>query len=176
MILKENFCPHLLLLVDLQSLFLYEQAEVEYSNSRKLTVQLALLIKNQIKQYTVEKTQIKITKQVIKKEKQDRCHTSLDQLRNNLSEKSKRSLDVSIQKGVSDWLTALPISDFGFELSKQHFWDATRSWYRWSIENLPTKFPCGSRFSIQHCMSCKKGGFVFIRHNYLRDLTANLLS
>ena len=68
MILKENFCPHLLLLVDLQSLFLYEQAEVEHSNSRKLTVQLALLIKNQIKQYTVEKTQIKITKQVIKKE------------------------------------------------------------------------------------------------------------
>ena len=40
----------------------YEHAEVEHSNSRKLTAQLAPLIKNQIKQYTVDKTQIKITK------------------------------------------------------------------------------------------------------------------
>ena len=130
------------------------------------------LIKNQIKQYTVDKTQIKITKQVIKKEKQDRCHSNLDQLRNNLSEKSKRLFDVSIEKGVSNWLTALPTSDFGFELSKQHFWDA----YGWSIAHLPTTCPCGSRFTVQHCMSCKKGGFVSIRHNDLRDLTANMLS
>ena len=35
-----------------------------------------------------------------------------------------RLVDVSIEKGVSNWLTALLISDFGFELSKQHFWDA----------------------------------------------------
>ena len=79
------------------------------------------MIKNQIKQCTVDKTQIKITKLVKKKKSKI---TSLDQLRNNLSEKSKRLLDVSIEKGVSNWLTALPISDFGFELSIQHFWDA----------------------------------------------------
>ena len=57
----------------------YEQAEVEHNNSRKLTAQLAPLIKNLIKQYTVNKTQIKTIKQVKKKEKQDRCHSSLDQ-------------------------------------------------------------------------------------------------
>ena len=49
-----------------------EQAEVEHISSRKLTAQLETLIKNQIKQFTVDKTQMKITKQVIKKEKQDR--------------------------------------------------------------------------------------------------------
>ena len=27
----------------------------------------------------------------------------------------------------------------------------------------------------QHAMSCKKGGFIMIIHNDLRDLTANLL-
>ena len=107
----------------------YEQAALKYSNSRKLIAQLAPLIKNQIKQYTVDKTQIKITKQFIKKEKQDRCQTSLDHLRNNLSEKSKRLLDVSIEKGASNCLTALPISDFGFELSKRNFWDAIRLRY-----------------------------------------------
>ena len=30
--------------------------------------------------------------------------------------------------------------------------------------------------SIQHCMSCKKGDFVSMKHNDLRDLTANMLS
>ena len=98
----------------------YEQAVVEYSNSRKHTAQLAPLIKNQIKQYTVNKTQIKITKQVINKEQQD-CHTSSDQLRNNLSEKSRRLHVVSLEKGVSNWLTALLVSDFCFELLKQYF-------------------------------------------------------
>ena len=29
---------------------------------------------------------------------------------------------------------------------------------------------------IQHTMNCKKGGFITIRHNDLRDLTANLLT
>ena len=95
----------------------YEQAAVEYSNSRKRTAQLAPLIKNQIKQYTVSKTQIKITKQVINKEQQDWCHTSSDQLRNNLSEKSRRLPVVSLEKDV----TALLVSDFYFELSKQYF-------------------------------------------------------
>ena len=64
-----------------------EQAEVKYSNSRKLTAQVAPLIKNQIKQYTVDKIQIKINKQAIQKEKHDWCQTSLDIIRNNLSKK-----------------------------------------------------------------------------------------
>ena len=29
---------------------------------------------------------------------------------------------------------------------------------------------------IQHAMSCKKGGFITIRNNDIRDLTANLLT
>ena len=45
----------------------YKHAEVNNSNSKRLTAQLTPLIKNQIKQYTVDKNQIKITKQVIKK-------------------------------------------------------------------------------------------------------------
>ena len=79
-------------------------------------------------------------------------------------------------KGLPNWLTTLPISDFGFKLSNQDFWDAIRLRCGWSIANLPKTCPCGSRFSVQHCMSCKKGIFVSIRHNDLRDLTANMLS
>ena len=48
--------------------------------------------------------------------------------------------------------------------------------FGWSIASLPTTCSCSSRFSIQNCMSCKKEGFVSIRHNDLRDLNAKMLS
>ena len=35
---------------------------------------------------------------------------------------------------------------------------------------------CGSKFDILHSMSRKKGRFIYIRHNDLRDLTASMLS
>ena len=44
------------------------------------------------------------------------------------------------------------------------------------ICNLPISCPCGSEFDIQHSMSCKKDGFIYILHNDLRDLTVNMMS
>ena len=73
---------------------------------------------------------------------------------------------------MSNWLTALPIRDFGFELST----DAICLRYGWSIANVTTTCPCGGRFSVQHCVNSIKGGFISIIHNDLRDLTATLLS
>ena len=35
---------------------------------------------------------------------------------------------------------------------------------------------CGQPFSVQHALSCPKGGYPSIKHNELRDLTAALLS
>ena len=37
------------------------------------------------------------------------------------------------------------------------------------ISNLPPMCPCGGKLNIQHSMSCKKGGFVTIRHSDLRE-------
>ena len=34
----------------------------------------------------------------------------------------------------------------------------------------------GAPFSIEHALSCAKGGFPSIRHNEIRDLTATLLT
>ena len=42
--------------------------------------------------------------------------------------------------------------------------------------NLLTSCPCDSKFDIQHSMSYKEGGFLCIRHNDLRDQTANMMS
>ena len=84
-------------------------------------------------------------------------------------------MDISGQTGVSNWLTVLPITEFDFELSKQQLWDSVRLRYSWEISNLPTSCPYGCKFDIQHSINCKKGGFISIRHNDLRVLTANML-
>ena len=48
--------------------------------------------------------------------------------------------------------------------------------YGWSPSNLPSKCDCGNNFTVEHALSCAKGGFPSIRHNEIRDLTANLLT
>ena len=64
----------------------------------------------------------------------------------------------------------------GFDLTKQQFWDSVRLRHGWPIANLPTTCACGSAFTIQHGTSRKKGGFINILYNNVRDLTAKLLS
>ena len=38
----------------------------------------------------------------------------------------------------------------------------------------PTICVCGNRFSVDHAMTCKRGGFIIQRHNELQDLEADL--
>ena len=40
---------------------------------------------------------------------------------------------------------------------------------------LPEKCVCGSSFTVEHAMTCSHGGFSFLRHNEIRDLSAKLL-
>ena len=39
---------------------------------------------------------------------------------------------------------------------------------------MPTTCSCGTKLDYQHCMSCKKGGFITMRLNHVRDLTGNI--
>ena len=59
---------------------------------------------------------------------------------------------------------------------KGAFYDALALRYDWSPSNIPKSCPCGTSFSIEHALSCPKGGFPILRHNEIRDLTANLLT
>ena len=51
-----------------------------------------------------------------------------------MNHKEKCLVDISTSSGVSYWLTVLPITEFGFELSKQPFWCSIRLRYGW--ENM----------------------------------------
>ena len=60
-------------------------------------------------------------------------------------------------------------------MNEQCFFDLIRIRYGWPLNHLPSKCEGGSTVSIDHTLSCKKGGFASLRHNQARNLTAGLL-
>ena len=77
---------------------------------------------------------------------------------------------------ASSWLTALPVQEHGFSLHKTAFQDALALRYGWMPSRTPSHCACGTNFSVDHALSCPKGGFPSIHHNEVRDITAELLS
>ena len=78
----------------------------------------------------------------------------------------------------SSWLSALPVGEFGFTLHKGAFRDVLALRYGWQPTNTytPTTGACGTDFTVEHVLSCQKGGSLSIRHNEIRDLSAHLMS
>ena len=70
----------------------------------------------------------------------------------------------------------MPIKEEGFQIDKQSFWDLIKIRYGHQFTRLPNGCACGSKFDLEHSLSCKKGGFVTIQHNTIRDLTAKMLT
>ena len=44
------------------------------------------------------------------------------------------------------------------------------------MKDIPIRCAYGATFSVDHALSCVKGGFVNGRHNEIRDFTASLLT
>ena len=97
-------------------------------------------------------------------------------LKETLPTNLKKSLTICSEKGTSNWLSALPITEHGFALHKGAFRDALCLRYGWRPPNLPSHCVCGKFFTVEHALSCPRGGFPSIRHNEIRDMTATLMS
>jgi hypothetical protein len=93
-----------------------------------------------------------------------------------MSDEQKRCNDIACEVGSSNWLSALPLEEKGFSLSKREFWDAISLRYSWPMRRLPSKCACGLHYDVTHALSCPKGGFTIQPHNELSDITADLLS
>ena len=77
--------------------------------------------------------------------------------------------DIVQEQGSSSWLTVLPIKRRGFNLLKSDLWDAVRLRYGLPLKRLPSNWGYSKPYSVHHAISCKKGGFLTLRHNELRD-------
>ena len=97
-------------------------------------------------------------------------------LHQSLSANLQRIMALSSEKGASSWLSALPVNEHGFALHKGTFRDALCLRYGWLPSGLPTQCVCGKGFSVDHAMNCPTGGYPTLRHNELRDFTADTLS
>ena len=96
-------------------------AKVEYANSRYITEELALSIDNQDLSCNVDTSNIKKIKDKVKCEKELFHKNKLDQILENLNVKQKRLNEMAREKGVSNWLNAYPLKEYGFDLNKQQF-------------------------------------------------------
>ena len=67
------------------------------------------------------------------------------------------------------------MEDHGFTQHKSAFRDAVALRYGWVPSQMPSHCVCGQSFTVQHALSCPRGGFPSIRYNVLQDLTASLL-
>ena len=97
-------------------------------------------------------------------------------LKEKLPDSLKKAMDLASEKGASSWLTTLPIEECRFTLHKGAFHDALALRYGWHPTRTLSNCSCGSSFTVEHALSCTKGGFPIIRHNEIRDLTAKLLT
>ena len=87
----------------------------------------------------------------------------------------QRAVNIAKEKGASSWLTTLPIAEHGFSLHKGDFRDALCLRYDWKPKGLPSRCVCDKAFTVEHSLSCPRGGFPSLRHNELRDITAKCM-
>ena len=92
-----------------------------------------------------------------------------------LNDEGKRYVELASEKGSSSWLSVVPTKQSGFLLNKQEFRDAICLRYGFPIRHTPTYCACGVMNDLNHTLNCKKGGYVSMRHNALRDTEAYLL-
>ena len=151
-------------------------ANDQFNASQQVTKPLVDLILSESQSYPYEVLAEQIdVKSTIKSRRRHLGLVAAQVIRESLTPPLQLAMDLAQEKGASSWLTALPLEEHGFTLHKSAFRDAMALRYGWIPTNIPSHCVCGQPFSVQHALSCPRGGFPSIRHNELRDLTASLL-
>ena len=148
-------------------------ADSQFDASTKITNPLKDLIMKQ--SMTAQLPDVTSIKSKIHMDRRMAHKEQANAIRTRLSPSLQRAMDLNSEIGSSSWLTVLPLQDQGFHLHKQVFWDALHLRYGWKLTDTPGHCVCGSPFTPDHAMICRHGGLTFIRHNEIRDLTADWL-
>ena len=149
---------------------------MEYNNSVVATKMLVEAMLAQKSTFQIDMEEMAKVKRRITTEKDSFFKNKQIELLSQLSTDAARQVQLACEKGSSSWLTTLPLEEYGFVLNKQEFQDSVALRYGYTIRNIAKKCICGESNTIDHCLMCKRGGFVSMRHNSLRDTTATLLS
>jgi hypothetical protein len=153
-----------------------EVSDREYMNSLRATNQLINAIIQQEHVLNLDHAELKKTKTDIRAERLQFYQEKRQLIDEKSSPAVARILDLASEKGVSCWLTSLPLEVYGFTMNKQEFHDCIALRYNFKISDVSALCFCGEKNSINHSLTCQKGGYTHLRHNSLRDTFAELLS
>ena len=152
-----------------------ELADDEFRYSCIASRKLTQAIVEQKQQYHEDKDETKAAKAIITKNRISKYEEEKKTILETLADSGKMVVQLASEKGASSWLTALPVKEFGYLLNKQQFSDAICLRYNLRLKDCPKVCACGSDFSVNHALICKKGGYVSMRHNWLRDELAKMM-
>ena len=154
-----------------------KNADRELQSSEKVTLALKDHILDQDREYGYDIINDQLlNKANVSKDNKKRNQQEADSIYQQLPDRLQKAVDLARVKGVSTWLTVLPLTEHGFTLHKSAFHDALALRYGWTPSRMPSKCECGNTFNVEHALSCAKGGFPSLRHNEVRDITASLLT
>ena len=153
-----------------------EISDEQYANSRLINNMLTSKVSNQQMIYEDVTMSVNQMKSAVASKKAERNQKLLDEIISLLgtSEKGK-ALEAALEKGASSWLNALPLKSQQYAMDKESFRVALFTRYGIPLKRLPSHCPCGSLFSVNHALNCKKGGFISNRHNEIKRITAEFL-
>ena len=113
----------------------------------------------------------KVARRECAKSRDDRAKSLLAAIRAGATKMVKRRLDRMAETGL--WLTLMPETLNGTDLSPDEFRDSLRIRYGLVPKNLPPVCDgagCKASFTVNHAMTCKKGGHVVQRHDGLKQV------
>ena len=140
-----------------------------FKASLLVTTPLRKLIQTQDSEYTYQAHADQMTaKTDIRQKRREQATTDASSLRGELTPTLQKAMDLARERGSSSWLTSLPLEEHGFVLHKGAFVDALALRYGWVPSRTPSSCECGASFTVEHVLSCPRGGFPSIRHNEIR--------
>ena len=153
---------------------LTDKAEEDFASSKTITAPLAAIMMMQ-DNHLPESEEVTNLRKGIQQQKSTLLERKANLINELLPKTTQRAVVQAKEHGASNWLSILPLKEQGFNLNKGEFRDALAIRYNRNIKGLPSNCPCGQKYTLDHALNCKLGGFVTIRHNTIRDFEANLL-
>ena len=109
------------------------------------------------------------------RDRQEYIQQKLVDIKSRLTSQQCRLNDINTEQGALKWLPTLPTMQEEYMFNKREFWDLVNIRYGWPLSRTPRTCRCGNNFNIANPLTCKKDGFITLRHNRLRNITASLL-
>jgi len=107
-----------------------QDADLQFRASMKTTA--PLVEKNVLQVHeTPDDAVVSPLQQTVRRKKNEELQTKLNDIKNSLTPKKQRAVELASEKSASNWLTDIAIDEMGFTLNKGEFRDALKLRYIW---------------------------------------------